>query len=137
MAGEAKLKLKNGHLLNYEPIQNLSNYIFRNRDFKDVTFTELNETFKIRGYEMQIDELEIGSNVLNLYVVNGLYNIKGNSNINILIPWSNLKRRGKNYIPKNSGESAENTKGVKLNFYGPAKNLKISLGHKEQEKRFW
>ena len=137
MAGEAKLKLKNGHLLNYEPIQNLSNYIFRNRDFKDVAFTELNETFKIRGYEMQIDELEIGSNVLNLYVVNGLYNIKGNSNINILIPWSNLKRRGKNYIPKNTGESAENTKGVKLNFYGPAKNLKINLGHKEQEKRFW
>lgn len=137
MAGEAKLKLKNGHLLNYEPIQNLSSYIFRNRDFKDVAFTELNETFKIRGYEMQIDELEIGSNVLNLYVVNGLYNIKGNSNINILIPWSNLKRRGKNYIPKNTGESAENTKGVKLNFYGPAKNLKISLGHKEQEKRFW
>lgn len=137
MAGEVKLKLKDGHLLNFEPVQNLSNFLFKNRDFNDVAFTDLTETFKLRGYEMKIEELEIGSSLLNLYVVNGLYHFKGNSNINILVPWSNLRKRGKNYIPKNSGESAENTKGLKLNFSGPSKNMKISLGHKEQEKRFW
>jgi hypothetical protein len=136
MVCDASLKLIDGHLINYEPVQSLSNFLFRNRDFNDVAFSELNETFKLRGYEMQIDELEIGSNVLNLYVVDGLYNFKGNSNVNILIPWSNLKKRGKNYIPKSSGESAENTKGVKLNFNGPNKKMKISLGHKEQMKRF-
>jgi len=136
MVGDVKLKLVNGHLINFEPVQNLSNFLFRNRDFNDVAFSELNESFKLRGYEMQIEELEIGSNVLNLYVVDGLYNFKGVSNINILIPWSNLKKRGKNYIPKNSGESAENTKGVKLNFNGPSKKMKISLGHKEQGKVF-
>jgi hypothetical protein len=130
MYSDVKLKLKDGHLINYEPVQNLSNFLFRNRDFNDVTFSELNETFKIRGYSMEIQELEIGSNVLNLYVVNGIYNFRGNSNVNILIPWSNLKKRGKNYIPKSTGESAENTKGVKLNFSGPSKNMKISFGHK-------
>lgn len=134
MEGDVKLKLVNGHLINFEPVQSLSNFLFKNRDFNDVAFTELNEKFTLKGYEMQIEELEIGSNVLNLYVVNGLYNFKGNSNINILIPWSNLKKRGKNYIPKNSGQSAENTKGVKLNFNGPNKNMKISLGHKDQNK---
>lgn len=137
MAGEVKLRLKEGHLINFEPVQNLSNFLFKNRDFNDISFTDLTETFKIRGYEMKIEELEIGSNVLNLYVVNGLYNFKGNSSINILVPWSNLKKRGKNYVPKNSGQSAENTKGLKLNFSGPSKNMKISMGHKEQEKRFW
>lgn len=131
MYGDVKLKLKDGHLINFEPVQNLSNFLFRNRDFNDVTFSELNETFRVRGYTMEIQELEIGSNILNLYVVNGIYNFKGNSNVNILIPWSNLKKRGKNYIPKNSGESAENTKGVKLNFSGPNKNMKISFGHKQ------
>ena len=136
MVCDAKLKLVDGHLINYEPIQSLSNFLFRNRDFNDVSFSELNETFKLRGYEMQIEELEIGSNILNLYVVDGLYNFKGESNINILIPWSNLKKRGKNYIPKNSGESAENTKGVKLNFNGLSKKMKISLGHKGHVKRF-
>lgn len=131
MVGDVKLKLKDGHLINYEPVQSMSNFIFRNRDFNDVIFTELNETFRIKGFEMQIEELEIASSVLNLYVVNGLYNFKGNSNMNILIPWSNLRRRGKNYIPKSSGESAENTKGLKLNFSGPSSKMKLSLGHKD------
>lgn len=133
----AKLKLVNGHIINYEPIQNLSNFLFKNRDFNDVSFSELNETFKLRGYEMQIDELEIGSNLLNLYVVNGIYHFKGHSNVNILIPWNNLKKRGKDYIPKSSGENAENTKGLKLNFNGPSRKMKISLGHREQEKKFF
>jgi hypothetical protein len=136
MYGEVKLSLKDGHLINFEPIQNLSNFLFKNRDFNNVSFSELNESFIVRGYEMQIDELEIGSNILNLFVVNGLYNFKGHSNINLLVPWSNLKKRSKHFIPRTSGDSAENAKGVKLNFSGPSKKMKISLGHKElsQEK---
>ncbi len=129
MDGEIKIKLKEGHLINFEPLQNISDYVFRNRDFKDISFSEINETCKIKGFEMEIQEMEIGSNVLNLFV-SGKYHFKDNSNINILIPWSNLKKRGKNYIPKNSGQSAENSKGLKLNYSGPPKKLKLSLGHR-------
>ncbi len=134
MVGEVKLRLKNGHLLNFEPVQNLSTFIFKNRDFDNVSFSELNERFKIRGYEMDIQELEIGSNILNLFVT-GIYNFKDKSNLNVLIPWNNLKRRGKNYIPKTSGESAENARGLKLNFSGPTTNMKLSLGHKDIERK--
>jgi hypothetical protein len=134
MNGEVRLKLKDGHLLNYEPVQSLSNFLFKNRDFNDISFSELSDVFHIQGYKMTIDELEVASNVLNLFVVNGIYNFKGTSNINLLIPWSNLKKRGKNYIPKNSGQSAENTNGLKLNFQGPKKNLKLTMGHKELEQ---
>ena len=129
MEGEVTLKLKDGHLLNFEPVQNVSDYIFRNRDFNDISFTELNETFRLKGFEMEIEELEIGSNVLNLYV-KGVYNFKDRSNINMLIPWHNLKKRGKNYVPKNYGESVDNTKGLKLNYSGPTNKMKLSLGHK-------
>jgi len=130
MDGEVSLKLKDGHIVNFEPIQNLSNFLFRNRNFNDVVFSEINESFLLKGYEMEIKALEINSNVLDLYVVNGVYNFKGNSNINVLVPWSNLKKRGRNYIPKNSGKSIEDTKGVKLNFAGPNKKMMISFGHK-------
>jgi len=129
MNGEIKLKLTNGHLLNFEPLQHISDYVFRNRDFKDISFSELNETCKIKGFEMEIQEMEIASSVLNLFVF-GKYHFKDNSNINILIPWSNLKKRGKNYIPKNSGQTVENSKGLKLNYSGPPKKLKLSLGHR-------
>lgn len=133
MAGDVKLKLKDGHLQNFEPVQSMSNFVFRNRDFNDVTFSELNETFRIKGYEMEIQELEIGSNILNMYVT-GTYNFKENSNINILLPWHNLKRRGKNYIPKNFGEGIENAKGLKLNFSGPTNSMTLSFGHKDMRK---
>jgi hypothetical protein len=131
MSGEVRLSLKDGQLLNFEPIQKLSNFLFKNRDFNNITFSELNETFQMRGYEMKIDELEIGSSVLNLYVVDGVYNFKGHSNINVLLPWSNLKKRGKHYVPRTTGERAENTKGVKINFSGPSNKMRVSLGHKE------
>jgi hypothetical protein len=85
----------------------------------------------VRGYEMTINELEIGSNILNLYVVNGVYNFRGLSNINLLVPWSNLKRRDKDHIPTLSGGRAESARGVKLNFSGHANKMKLSLGHKE------
>ncbi len=133
MNGDVKLRLKDGHLLNFEPVQSMSNFIFKNRDFDNVTFSELNERFRIRGYEMDIQELEIGSNILNLFVT-GVYNFKESSSINILIPWNNLKKRGKNYIPKSSGETAENSKGLKLNFSGPTNDMKLSLGYKNIER---
>ncbi|MDI1355961.1 MAG: AsmA-like C-terminal region-containing protein [bacterium] len=131
MWGEVDLKLKAGHLINFEPIQNLSRFLVLNRNLDDVEFSELNETFRLKGYVMEIDELEISSNLLNLYVVNGVYDFKGVSNINVLVPWSNLKTKNRLLSPKNTGKSAQSTRGLKLNFQGPKKNLKISFGHKE------
>ncbi len=129
MLGDVDLTLKEGHLLEYEPLQNVSNFIFHNRDFNDISFSEINERFHVKGYEMQIEELEIASNILNLFV-SGTYHFKSHSNINLVIPWSNLRRRGKHYIPKASGLDAEDAKGLKLNYAGKPKNMKLSLGHK-------
>lgn len=129
IAAKVDLKLKDGHLLNYEPLQNISDYIFRNRDFKDISFSEIDETFIVDGFKMDIQEMEIASNVLNLYM-SGTYHFKDYSNINLLLPWNNLRRRGKNYIPKSSGQTAENSRGLKLNYSGMPGKLKLSLGNK-------
>lgn len=124
--GVVQLKLKDGHLLDFEPLQSISPY-FRNRDFKDITFSEINQTFKIKGTEMDIQNLEIASNVLNLYV-DGIYSFKGNSDLNIRIPLSNLKRRDKDYIPKSLGEEGKTARALLLNAHGLPDKIKISLG---------
>lgn len=129
IAGKINFIIKEGHLLDYEPLQNISNFIFRNRDFQDIYFTELNETLQIDGFKMDIQEMEISSNVLNLYMT-GIYHFKEMSNINIMLPWSNLRKRGKSYIPQNSGKSADDSKGLKLNYSGYPGKLKLGLGHK-------
>jgi hypothetical protein len=117
-------------LLNFEPLQKISDYVFKKRDFQDISFSELNETFLIDGFKMQIQEMEIASNVLNLYM-SGVYDFKEKSSINILLPWNNLKKRGRNYIPINSGQSAENSKGLKLNYSGYPNKMKLNLGNKK------
>jgi hypothetical protein len=127
---EGKLKVENGRLMDYDPVKRLSNFLFRNRNFNDIVFSELNQSFSLNGYEMKIHELEIASTLLNLYIVDGTYNFKGYSNINILIPWANLKKRERNAIPVTSGQNAAGTKGVKINYSGTAPKMKFSFGHK-------
>lgn len=133
MKGDVKLQLKDGHLINFEPLQEVSRFVFKNRNFEDVTFSELNENFKVRGFKMQIEELEIASNIFNLYVVGGIYDMKGKSNLNLLIPWNNLKRRNKDYVPQTSGKNAEDARGIKVNVSGENKKMKLSFGHKDFE----
>lgn len=126
LEGEVQLKLKDGHLLEFEPLQNISPY-FRNRDFNDITFSEINQTFKIKGTDMDIQNLEIASNVLNLYV-DGIYSFKGNTDLNIRIPLSNLRRRDKDYVPKSLGDEGKAARALLLNAHGMPDKIKISLG---------
>lgn len=133
LQSDVRLKIRDGHLINFEPLQNLSNLVFRNRDFNDISFSEITENFHFEGYRMTIEEMELASSVFNFFVVDGLYNFKGTSNINLLVPWNNLRKRSKNYVPKSSGENAGNTKGLKLNYRGPQKNMKISFGHQSSQ----
>jgi len=129
LGADINVSLKNGHLLNYEPLQKITHFIFRKRNFKDITFTEINPEFILKGSEMKIKEMEVASSALNFFV-SGTYDFNGRSNLNLIIPWSNLKARGKNYIPKKLTKEGETGKGLKLNVYGYPNKLKVRLGNK-------
>ena len=126
LAGQIQLKLKDGHLLNFEPIQRVGPY-FRNRDFKDITFSEINQEFDIEGTKMNIRNLEIASSVLHLYI-DGIYDFKGQTNLNLRIPLNNLKKRDKDFVPANLGEEGKKAKALLLNAHGMPDKIKISLG---------
>jgi hypothetical protein len=126
--GQIVVKINDGQLLNFEPFQNISNYIFRERDFDDITFSELDAKFLVEGTKMQINDLEIASSVLNMYI-NGTCDFKGESTINMRIPWNNLRKRGKNYVPVNKGIEGEDAKGLLLNYSGLPGKMKLGLGN--------
>lgn len=94
--------LKNGALINFEPVKKLQIFLFKNRDFDNIRFAELKDRLEIANQEIKINRMEIQSNVLSMYV-QGIYNTKGTTDLSIQVPLSNLKKRGVDYKPENKG----------------------------------
>jgi hypothetical protein len=102
IASTIDFSLKDGALIHYEPIKKLQNVFFKNRDFENIRFAELKDKLEIANEEIRINRMEIASTVFTLYV-EGVYSTKGNTDLSVQIPLSNLKKRGDDYDPKNSG----------------------------------
>lgn len=94
--------LKNGALNNFEPVKKIQSFIFKKRDFDNIRFAELKDSLEIKNQEIKINKMEIQSNVLSMYV-EGIYSMKGNTDMSIQVPFSNLKKRGADYEPTNEG----------------------------------
>ena len=56
--GTLNISLKNGALQNFEPMQKISNSVFKNRDMSDIRFAELKDAFNIDGTSIKINSLE-------------------------------------------------------------------------------
>ncbi len=94
--------LRNGALNNFEPVKKLQNFLFKNRDFENIQFAELKDRLEISNQEIKINRMEIQSNVMSLFV-EGLYSMKGNTDMSIQVPLKNLKKRKANYKLENEG----------------------------------
>ncbi|MCY7422300.1 MAG: hypothetical protein LH478_11225 [Chitinophagaceae bacterium] len=106
MNGTVSFSLKNGALVNYEPIKKLQNFLFKNRNFEDIHFAELKNTLEIKGREIKINRMEIQSTALTLFV-EGVYGMEGNTDVSIQVPLNNLKKREADYKPENVGSDAK------------------------------
>ena len=94
--------LKNGGLNNFEPVKKIQSFIFKKRDFENIRFAELKDRLEISNQEIKINRMEIQSTVISMYV-EGTYSMKGTTDMSIQIPLSNLKKRGADYKPENTG----------------------------------
>jgi len=99
--GKANFSIKNGELKNYEPIQNIKTFIFKNRDMSDIKFAEIKDDISFQKGLITINRMEINSSVLSLFV-EGTHSTK-ETDISIQVPLSNLKNRNKEYKPENTG----------------------------------
>ena len=106
MEGVVNFSLKNGALINYEPIQKLQNFLFKNRNFDEIKFAELKNKLELKNKEVVINRMEIQSTALSLFV-EGIFSMKGNTDLSIQVPLSNLKKRGEDYKPENLGADAK------------------------------
>lgn len=116
MRGELNCKILNGGLKNFEPMENMSNFLFKKRDFSDVQFAELQSNFSMEGTNMDISRMEIQSSVLSLFL-QGRYSFTDSTSLSVQIPLSNLKKRHKDFKPQNIGTHAKAGPSVFLHVY--------------------
>jgi hypothetical protein len=103
MNGTVAFSLKNGALVNYEPMQNIKGFVFKNKDMTNVAFAELKNTLEVNNYKIRIPRMEIQSTAIGMFV-EGIYDLKKTaSKIDIQVPLKGLKQRDSSYVPQNIG----------------------------------
>ncbi len=114
--GTLDLSVREGKLINFEPMENMSNFLFKRRDFSNVAFGEIRGHWTIKGSDIDISRMEIQSTVMGFFL-EGRYGLKGNTDLSVQIPLSNLKRRDKDYKPQNVGIDKKVGMSVYLHVY--------------------
>ena len=111
--GMVDFSLKKGALNNFEPLKKIQNIIFKKRDFENIQFAELKNKLSINRGEIKINRMEIQSSVLTFFV-EGLFSQRGNTDISVQVPFSNLKKRGEDYKPENIGVDKKGGRSIFL-----------------------
>lgn len=106
LKGNIDFTVRNGKLMNFQPLEKLSNFLFKKRDFSDIAFAEINSSFTMRATELTIHRMEVQSTVISLFV-EGRYSLADSTDLSIQLPLSNLKARDKSYMPKNVGTDSK------------------------------
>jgi hypothetical protein len=125
LKGFVKFNLKNGELVDFEPVQKIQETVFKKRDFSDIQFAELHDLLEINGENITINRMEIRSSVITMFV-EGMYNMKTGPNLSVQVPLSNLQAN-KDPDLKNKGINSKTGISARLRLQkGPDGKLKIS-----------
>lgn len=135
MRGSLHFDLNNGYLINFEPLLKIKKLIFKKRNFERVEFAPIRSTFNLTGQEIAISPMEIESNVITLFI-DGIYSFAKNTDINIEIPLSNLKKRDSTYVLNpNNPEMREGSKiFLRAVDEGGEVNIKLAFRKKKKDK---
>lgn len=126
LKGFVKFNLQNGQLTDFEPIQKISQTIFKSRNFSDIQFADLHDLLEINGQSITVNRMEIRSSVLSMFV-EGIYNMKTGPDLSIQVPLSNLK---------SNKDSVLTNKGI-FSKTGPSARLRAKWGEDGKVKITW
>jgi hypothetical protein len=90
--GTADFSIKDGQLLNFEPIEKIQEIVFKHRNFSDIRFAELKTKMYIDSTTFRFDRMEIQSTAFTCFVA-GQYDLYSGTDMSIQVPFSNLKKR--------------------------------------------
>ncbi|MGX5691325.1 AsmA family protein [Arcticibacter tournemirensis] len=89
--GTVIFDIRKGALIGFEPIMGVGKFAFPFRDLENITFSNLNGKFDIRGEKVTINPMMVNSSVLNMNVA-GVYSLGKGTNIALDVPLRNPKK---------------------------------------------
>ena len=93
--GKINFLVENFELNNFEPIQKLSEKVFKKQDFTRIKFADLENTLEIDGSAYIMDRMEIRSTAL-VFSVKGVYDVEKGTDMGIILPVRNLLKNNAN-----------------------------------------
>lgn len=140
MAGKMYVQLKDGRLINFEPLDKISKVVFKKRDFSDITFADIINDFELDGQDLKISRMEVASSVLTFFV-QGILSFKDTTDLSIQLPFTNLRKRNDDFVPENIGTQTDAGSSIYLRARAQtaAEKVKITFdpfkkGMKETKK---
>lgn len=134
--GYLNFRLKNGELIQFEPLKRLQRFIFKNRDFDNVRFAPLASQFRFRGREIEMDRMGIESSALTLYV-GGTYSFAKKTDLFVQIPLKNLRKRGKDYelVELDAKEIPGWTLNLRARDEGDEVRIRLDIGQRARQRK--
>jgi hypothetical protein len=88
--GTVAINLKNGALLNFQPLISVGKFAFPFRNLHDIKIPNLDAKFDLQGNKIIINPMQITSSVINADVA-GVYSLANETNITFDVPLRNPK----------------------------------------------
>lgn len=111
LRGGIDFNLKDGELIDFEPIEKISAAALNNKGVSTVRFADLKNKLDINGSEVKLNRMEIRSTVFTMFV-EGLYDLKKGTDLSIQIPLNNLTKSKSDFKLQNKGVKSKT--GVSL-----------------------
>ena len=126
--GEVKFDLREGRLVDFEPLGTVGKIIFFNRNLSDIKVEPLTNTFNINNGSIYINPMYIQTSAFNIFT-EGTYGVPTGTDILIQVPLRNpkkdLDKKGQRLTEKDM------KKGIVINLHATDDNtgdVKIKLG---------
>lgn len=126
MNGDVYFSMKNASLSNFQPLQNIQKYVFKNRDLTHVEFAELKDTFDIKNGDVYIHRMPVQSSAFTMYI-EGIYSFADRTDISIQVPLTTLLNKPDDDF-KVIDKHKEKKPGASIYLRAKDKNGQVKVG---------
>lgn len=133
--GTLTFDLRQGALLNFGPLEDLGDIIFRKRNLGDITFDNLRNTLTLQGSKILVPPMQINSSALYMDV-SGIYGITSGTDMYIDVPLRNPKKDED--VMDKAEKQKSRRKGIVLHLHATddsSGKIKFRLGGKKNKEK--